>query len=85
VETFVFLLCHDAPEEMDKRFNYRRHFQQNPAILDASSVTHAGLLVSCINSTAGTKLSLHIDSQIPESISGIFLVEERNCLVEYRA
>ena len=24
--TFVFLLCHDAPEEMDKRFNYRRHF-----------------------------------------------------------
>jgi hypothetical protein len=24
--TFIFLLCHDAPEEMDKRFNYRPHF-----------------------------------------------------------
>jgi hypothetical protein len=38
--TFVFLLCHDAPEEMDKRFNYRRHFSTKILfILDASSVT----------------------------------------------
>lgn len=24
--TFVLSLCHNAPEEMDKRFSYRGHF-----------------------------------------------------------
>jgi hypothetical protein len=60
-------------------------FNKNPFILDASSVTLCRLLVSSINSIADTKLSLHIDSQIPESIPGNLLVAERNCLVEYRA
>jgi len=32
------LLCHDAPEEMDKRFNYRPHFsKKEPFTWDASS------------------------------------------------
>ena len=56
--TFVFLLCHDAPEEMDKRFSYRRHFSIKILLFGMQArQPHAGLLVSCINSTADTKLS----------------------------
>ena len=49
--TFIFLLCHDAPEEMDKRFNYRPHFSIKILLRGMQArQSHAGLLVGCISS-----------------------------------
>lgn len=49
--TFIFLLCHDAPEEMDKRFNYRPHFSIKNLLRGMQArQSHAGLLVGCISS-----------------------------------
>lgn len=43
--TFIFLYCHDAPVEMNKRFNYRPLFNKNPFTWDASSAIPC--LVDC--------------------------------------
>ena len=44
--TFVLSLCHNAPEEMDKRFSYRGHFSTKILLFGIQArQPHAGAAV----------------------------------------